>query len=327
MINYFVPVLKTKRTSEKGVCEYLASLAHDKIIPYLEVLDTKNEPAFISYVKKLNGRPFCAGAYRKKGVTLETAISGIEEMAARTNTFIPAISIVASDLESEYHHATAFINRMHQQKKRICLRFEVLNNPDAIIPVLSMLEPKDICIFDTGNDKISSVFSSNKCAIDAIPEGVIKVAFSLERNAERAGSSYALCGDSTALFNADLPTFIAGQPDVFDGIASACTYKDDLTGEDRKPGIQCYGILIIYSASTNKFFTIRTQHAHQVAKSYHILHGDVMAKKDTIDSMFANTPASRALLYSPGKPSVIRYQRIGAIHYIEEVVNRYFPKT
>jgi len=311
MNKIFIPIFKTKQSSEKrAIQNTLDLLVEKRIIPYLEVIKNINDSIPQSYFKILSNTSFFA----EPTITEQTI-----DLFDYSNS-IPVLSLVKSVDPTSVND---FISKGHNLKRSIGLRINV-GNSSMINKMVTTLNKEDYLFIDIGNNDYSSLLYLSTFKMLHTYECTI-IIISDERNDKITGRElyknyYKKYSDSTYFNHSVIESITNGTFD-FDGFGSYCGAKNDLT-EGVKISNDVYGYLLIYNHLNNSFYIETTDTSDHISRIYNVLVNTI--KSDAVAlSLFDSTSRSKALLdgsMTEGKLSVKKKNTIEIVHYIEEVL-------
>lgn len=307
----FIPIFKTKQSSEKKAIQNTLDLLNEKgIFPYLEIIKDINDSIPQSYFKALGDTTFFA----EPTITEQT-----DELFDYGNS-IPVLSLIKGASPTSVND---FISKGHNLKRSIGLRINV-GNSSMINKMVTTLNKEDYLFIDIGNNDYSSLLYLSTFKMLHTYECTI-IIISDERNDKITGRElyknyYKKYSDSTYFNHSVIESITNGTFD-FDGFGSYCGAKNDLT-EGVKISNEVYGYLLIYNHLNNSFYIETTDTSDHISRIYNVLVNTI--KSDTVAlSLFDSTSRSKALLddsMAEGKLSVKKKITIEIVHYIEEVL-------
>ena len=313
MKNIFVPVFKTKRSSEKNAIEKTSSLilGKDDIIPYLEAIKSISEPVIKKYIDLMGDNRFFIEPLSK------------EELNALFD-YGAAIPVYLINRDTKDEEIDDFVKKSEQLNRSIAFK---ISDSDSLHAhrLEPLLKEKDFLIINLGNNDYGSslflssikVFYNFKCQI---------IILSNERSVSASGSdlnkNYNNKYSDNVFFNHSVIEAIKSGSFNFDGFASYCGAKNDLT-EDVKISKEIFGYLISFNYDKNAFYIVTSDTRNHITRVYNDLLSIISGDREII-SIYSRTPISNDLLQEhllTRKLSCQKKITIEIVHYIEEIVS------
>lgn len=314
MKTIFVPVLKTKRVSEKNALKHLIPSfdARNDIIPYLEIIKKFKEPDVKTYKDYLGNRQYFAETLNEK----ET-----DELFS-----IPSAIPVLNTKKISLSELTNYVGKAHDSQRAIAIRM-IDGDVKSWQAANTLLKAGDFLFIDIDTSKLDSSFFLKMVGNR---ERVFRIVIlSNERSVSLAGRNlikFDLNDLSNSSVNVSVIEAIKNGTFQFDGFASYCAAKNDLTEEIKKMGaVNVNGYMLIYSYDNNAFGAIVSDVKDHISVSYRELLPKIKKNMTNfIDPRFAKTPISKRLIDEAvieGKLSCQKTITIMIVHYIEEIMN------
>ena len=312
MKKIFVPIFKTKRSSEKNAIEKTSSLLLESkhVIPYIEAIKDVYNPIVEKYIRLMGESHFFIEPMQNE------ELDGLF-------VYENAIPVCLIGRDTDNKTIDIFVKKGEEPPRPIAFRISDSDSTHA-----KYLEPKlrdkDYLLVDiSGNDYSSSLFLSAikmffnfKCKI---------IILSNERSVSASGTDlnkhYNNKYSNSMFFNHSVINAIKNGTFDFDGFASYCGAKNDLT-EEVKISNDIYGYLLSFNLDKNAFYVITSDTRSHITKVYNELL-DIIGCDYEIVSLYKRTPISRELLnlqLSLGKMSCQKKITIEIVHYLEEII-------
>ena len=321
----FIPVLKTKRATEKHILEKLSEkyTFDDSFLPLIEWTRDSRESSVKKYAEILKDAFHLESVYRRSNSSIDEIINKTSELR-KTNNIVPCLKILKEECKKHYYLIDKFINN-EKEKGAIALNISIENDIDCIVKIGNQLSDNDYLIIDIGLDNIKYIKSLSTIKNKITSKNNI-IILTEERNTSLGNKEYAKCNyNGDWLFNFSVIDSIKNDSFDFDGFASYCTLKNDMTGEDQI-ATKTYAIVFLYSSDNNSMFTLRTDELMQTASSYVNLTNKILESKEYIERItekIKKSPLAGEVfnnIIRNKKGSVVKYQEIAVFNYIESVI-------
>lgn len=318
----FIPVFKTKRTTEKYIIEKLSNLFSDNFFPLIEWTKDHNDSSVKKYNSLLKNLFHLESYFRKSSIPFEEIIDKTIKLR-KNNRIIPCLKILPNECKKEYNLISNFIKN-EKKKGLISLNISIENDINTIIQIGNELSKDDYLIIDIGNNNINYI-KSLKLIKDAVTNNTQIIILSEERNTTLNDNIYSNFGYNDGLFDFSTLDLIRNNKFDFNGFASYCTLKNDLTGDDQKV-TKSYATIFLYDYYKNDIFTIRTNESNNISTSYINLTNYIINSSDiknTINSIIKKSQLAKEVfndICSKEKGAVTKYQELSALNYIESVI-------
>ena len=322
--NYFIPVFKTKRITEKYILSKLATQFNSHFFPMIEWTKEQNEPSIIKYKDILENVIHIESLYRKPNIKLDSIINESLVLFCEKH-IIPCIKILSNEAHDNINRIEYFINEEKVRGKNIAINISVENDLDSFKKISLHLTKEDFLIIDIGLNNLRSVKILN-IINSLLSKQTNIIILSEERNTDLGNKTYSEFDYNKRLFNFSVIDSIKNLSFNFDGFASYCTLKNDLTGEDQIV-TNSYAILFLYSFIKNDVFTIRRNTNEHIATSYKNLTDDILCdteKYNKVVELIKKSPLAGDVfkgICESKKGSVVKYQEIASLHYIETILD------
>ena len=312
----FIPILKTKQTSEPKAIKEIICCFSDSIIPYIEVTKSIDNKIVQKIFNILSGQDYFLEAVQNATLNPESILPNQ----------IPVINLSkTSDKEDA-------INNLRNHSKYIGIRLKT-GFPLIQISSLSERISKDDYVFiDIGE----ASYESSQLYISTVKRILLKsgcriIIISDEHKKEFSGSNYEK-DNFTELFNTSVIAAIKNGSFQEEGFASYCSAKNNLIDNRPIGASKLYAVFFIYNFGLNKFYVFKSSEKYHIGKAYSELRKELAndEEKKKIKELIKEGSKSEKMinnLLMKEKASASAFIAISIVQYFEEIFSNLFDNS